>query len=97
MANSNLKKSKLDFNKIKESIKKDKEFNLVEHEILKFVYIFNEIIKNAEENKEIEDIDNTDGVGDIINIVKNKLITLIHSDYELINNPLIKKAIKVLK
>ena len=55
------------------------------------------MIKKAEENKEIEDIDNTDGVGDIINIVKNKLITLTHSDIELINNPLIKKAIKIFK
>ena len=68
VANANSKKLKLYLNKIKESIRKDKEFDLVEHEILKFAFIFNEIIKNAEENKEIEDIDKTDSVGEIINI-----------------------------
>ena len=68
VANANSKKLKLYLSKIKESIRKDKEFDLVEHEILKFAFIFNEIIKNAEENKEIEDIDKTDGVGEIINI-----------------------------
>ena len=68
VANANSKKLKLYLSKIKESIRKDKEFDLVEHEILKFAFIFNEIIKKAEENKEIEDIDKTDGVGEIINI-----------------------------
>ena len=45
MANSNSKKLKLDLSKIKESIKRDKKFDLIEHEILKFAYIFKEIIK----------------------------------------------------
>ena len=80
MTNLNSKKLKLDLSNIKESVKKDKEFDLVDHEILKFVYIFNEIIKNAEENKEIEDLKNTDGIGDLINKIRDRLIALIHSD-----------------
>ena len=80
MTNLNSKKLKLDLSNIKESVKKDKEFDLVDHEILKFVYIFNEIKKNAEENKEIEDLKNTDGIGDLINKIRDRLIALIHSD-----------------
>lgn len=34
-------KKKLDLNKIEEPVKKGKEFDLVEHELIKLVYIFN--------------------------------------------------------
>ena len=81
--------------KLKESLKKNKEFDLVEHEVLKYAFIFNKIINNSE--KETEGVDNTDGINDILCAIKNNLIALIHSDIKTINNPILKKVIKTLK
>ena len=97
MAHSNSQKIEVRFKKLKRINKKDQDFDLVEHEILKFAYIFNEIINNSEGEKEIEDVDNTDGISDILNIIRDRLIVLIHSDIETINNPEIKRSIKILK
>lgn len=43
-------KKKLDLNKIEEPVKKGKEFDLVEHELIKLVYIFNLIVNNGQES-----------------------------------------------
>lgn len=45
------RKMKFDLGKIKETVKRDKEFDLIEHELIKFTYIFEEIVKNPQENK----------------------------------------------
>ena len=57
----------------------------------------NTILNANNENKETEDLDNVDGLNDIINTVRYKLIALIHSDISTINNPPLKETVKILK
>ena len=90
------KKIKLDLNKKKEALKRDKEFDLIEHELLKFVYVVEEIVKNAQENEDIEELDSTNGINDI-NKIKNKLIELVNSNVDNISNPPIKKTVQRMK
>ena len=49
-----------------------------------------------QENKDIEERDSTDGISDIINIIKNKT-DRVNSKVDSISKLLIKKAAQILK
>ena len=64
------------------------EFDINEHELIKFLYIFGELIHYSEEESinnedKFEDLDNnTDGLIDTLQQVINKIVQLVNSDID---------------
>ena len=94
-----LKKVKVEQESINSIVKKKyPEINIKEHELNKFLTIFNTLIESNLEDLQNENIDSEDGFTNIIKIVIVTLLELISKNLETINLPKkIEKALEKLK
>ena len=93
------KRVKLNVNEIKNKMN-EQNFDIYEYELMKFIFMFNKIRneQNKENiNEEIE-LDDTDGLVDVLSNVVRNLLALINSDIDSLDKaPQTKRILKIIK
>ena len=86
--NRKFKKVKLDINEIKKKMN-DESFDINEHELMTFMFIFNKIIninEHTENKNEKFELDDTDGIVDVLSSIVKRIILFINTDIDLLDN-----------